>query len=186
MTRPSGAASRPHLVLIAAMSENGIIGRDGGLPWRLKSDMRHFRSLTMGKPVVMGRKTYLSIGRPLPGRTSIVASRDPQFAARGVLVAGSLERALQAAHGDMLRRGTDEIAVIGGGDLFTQTLPLADRLEITVVHTKSSGEVVFPPIDPARWHEVSRREQPAGPDDAADMTFITYLPAASGPQLPAL
>jgi dihydrofolate reductase len=186
MSPATDAGSRPHLILVAAMSENGVIGRDGGLPWRLKSDMRHFRAVTMGKPVVMGRRTYLSIGRTLPGRTSIVVSRDPQFAARGVLVAGSLEQALRAAQGDLLRRGIDEIAVIGGGDLFAQTLPLADRLEITVVHTKSGGEVVFPLIDLARWHEINRREQPAGPDDAADMTFITYSPVAGGQGLPAL
>src|SRR5690349_17728733 len=127
MASPAAPVSRPNIVLVAALSENGVIGRDGGLPWRMRSDLRHFRALTMGKPLVMGRKTYRSIGRPLPGRTMIVVSRDPQFAAPGVLATGLLAAALQAAYGDMLRRGAAEIAVIGGGDLFTQTFPLATR-----------------------------------------------------------
>ena len=177
---------RPTLVLVAAIAQNGVIGRDNALPWRLKSDLRHFRQVTLGKPVVMGRKTYLSIGRPLPGRTTIVVSRETGFAVTGALVANSLAAALEAARGDMLRRGTDEIAVIGGGDLFAQTLPSADRLEITLVHAQSSGDVRFPAIDPSVWHEVARREQLAGPDDDADMTFLTYRRANSAAERPAL
>src|SRR5262245_20626426 len=98
------------IVLVAAVAENGVIGRDGAMPWRLRSDMRHFRALTLGKPVVMGRKTYLSLAiKPLPGRTNIVVSRDPNFAVSGVLVAPSLALALQAARGDALRRGADAV-----------------------------------------------------------------------------
>ena len=167
------------LVLIAAVSENGIIGRGNALPWRLKSDMRHFRALTMGKPVVMGRKTYASIGNPLPGRTNIVVSRDSAFAAAGALVAGTLTAALEAARGDALRRGASDIAVIGGADLYAQALPMADRLEITRVHADIPGDAVFPAIDPAIWREVARMEQAAGPGDDADMTFITYRPEAA-------
>jgi dihydrofolate reductase len=179
MASPVAPVSRPSIVLVAAISENGVIGRDGGLPWRLRSDLRHFRALTMGKPLVMGRKTYLSIRKPLPGRTTIGVSRDPEFAAPGILATGLLAAALQAAHGDMLRRGAAEIAVIGGGDVFTQTFPLATRLEITRVHADSAGDVTFPDIDPAKWREIDRREQAAGPGDDADMTFITYVPALS-------
>jgi len=186
----SGAArgARPSVVLVAAVAENGVIGRDNALPWRLKSDMRHFRALTMGKPVVMGRKTFLSIGRPLPGRTNIVVSRDPTFTAAGVLVAGSLEAALDAARGDALRRNCGEIAVIGGADLYAQAMAIADRLEITRVHADMLGDAVFPAIDPARWHEVGRTAQPAGAEDDADVTFVTYRPesTAKGWERPAL
>ena len=137
------------IVLLAAVAENGVIGRDNALPWRLKSDMQRFRALTMGKPVVMGRKTYVSIGKPLKGRTNIVVSRDRAFAAAGVVVAHDLASALTAARGDALRRGADAIMVIGGTDIFVQTLPLADRLEITIVHARPQGDTLFPPIDPA-------------------------------------
>jgi dihydrofolate reductase len=176
MAASTVAATPPRIVLVAAVAENGVIGRDNALPWRLSSDLRHFRAVTMGKPVIMGRNTYLSIGKPLPGRTNIVVSRDPAFAAAGVVRANRLVTALQIAHGDVLRRGGDDIAVIGGGELFAQTMTMADRLEITLVHTLSSGTVLFPPIDPARWRAVARHEQVAGPNDDADMTFITYEP----------
>jgi dihydrofolate reductase len=176
------------IVLIAAVSENGVIGRGNALPWRLKSDMQHFRALTMGKPVVMGRKTFSSIGQPLPGRTNIVVSRDSSFAAPGVVVAGTLAAALDAARGDALRRGAREIAVIGGAQLYAQAMPMADRLEITQVHADIQGDATFPPIDGAIWREVARTEQAAGPGDDANMTFITYrrLEAAGGPEQPAL
>jgi dihydrofolate reductase len=170
---------RPAIVLVAAVSENGVIGRDNALPWRLKSDLRHFRAMTIGRPVLMGRKTYLSIGKALPGRTNIVVSRDVAFAAPGVIVAPTLEAGLDAAHGDALRRGADEIAVIGGADLFAQTLPMADRLEITRVHAEIPGDTTFPAIDPAVWREEGRRDQAAATGDDADMTFLTYRRAAN-------
>lgn len=166
------------LVLVAAIAENGVIGRAGGLPWRMKSDMRHFRALTLGKPVVMGRKTYLSIGKPLPERTNIAVSRDPAFGAPGLVVAPDLDRALAAARGDALRRGTDTIAVIGGTDIFVQTMPRADRLEITLIHATPEGDVLFPPIDPKVWRESDRRAHRAGPQDDANYTFITYIRAS--------
>ena len=150
-----------------------MIGRDNGLPFRQSSDLKRFKALTMGKPVVMGRKTYLSIGKPLPGRTNIVVSRDRGFAAPGVVVAGSLDAALAAARGDALRRGADEIVVIGGTDIFAQSMPLADRMEITHVHMRPAGDTHFPPIDAARWREVARSEHPAGPkDEAASATSL--------------
>ena len=163
------------IVIIAAVADNGVIGQGGVMPWRLKSDMRHFIALTKGKPVVMGRKTYLSLSiKPLPGRTNIVASRDAAFTAPGVLVAPSVEAALDAARGDALRRGAD-IMVIGGADIYAQALPLADRLEITQVHMTPEGDSVFPPIDAALWRETARVPHPAGPDDDAAYDFVSYL-----------
>jgi dihydrofolate reductase len=162
-------------VHVAAVAENGVIGRAGTLPWRLKSDMQHFRRLTMGKPVVMGRRTYLSLSRkPLPGRTNIVVSRDRTFAAPGVVVAATLDAGLAVARADALRRGGDEIIVIGGSDVFRQTMAMADRLEITLVHMRPEGDSAFPPIDPRVWQEMSRREQAAGPNDEASFTLLVY------------
>jgi dihydrofolate reductase len=162
------------IVLIAAVADNGVIGRDNAMPWHLSSDLKRFKALTMGKPVVMGRRTYLSIGRPLPGRTNIVVSRDRNFAAPGVLVAGDLTSALEAARGDALRRGVAEIAVIGGTDIFAQCMHLADRMEITQVHLRPQGDVFFPPIDGALWREAARSAPPAGPKDDAGFEFVTY------------
>jgi dihydrofolate reductase len=163
------------IVIIAAVAENSVIGQGGVMPWRLKSDMQHFRELTFGKPVVMGRKTYDSLQiRPLPGRTNIVATRDRSFTAPGVLVAPSLDAALQAARGDAMRRGSD-IMVIGGAEIYTQAMPLADRLEITQVHMMPEGDTMFPPIDPAVWREAARSSHPAGPGGDAAYDFVSYL-----------
>lgn len=162
------------LVLVVAVADNGVIGRDGALPWRLKSDLQHFRALTMGHPLLMGRKTYESIGRPLPGRTSIVVTRDRAFAAPGIVVAATLGAGLEAAHGDALRRRADAIMVIGGADIYAQTMPRAARLEITRVHANPRGDTHFPAIDPAVWREVERREGGAGPGDEAPVTFLRY------------
>ncbi len=163
-----------NIVLVAAVAENDVIGANGGMPWRLKSDLAHFRALTMGKPIVMGRKTWQSLGRPLPGRTSIVVTRDVHFIAPGALVVPSFEVALDAARKDAEARGTDEIMVIGGSDIFRAAMPLADRLEITHVHAVPEGDVKFPPIDPKIWREVSRRDHPAGPGDSASFTVSAY------------
>jgi len=174
----SGAASleprRVALVFVVAVADNDVIGQGGRLPWRLKSDMQHFRAVTMGKPVVMGRKTYLSIGRPLPGRTNIVVSRDPAFTAPEVLVAPSVETALTAARGDALRRSADAIIVIGGADIYAQTIASADRLLMTRVHLQPSGDTKFPPLDPNVWQETQRTEHRAGPDDDASFTVLVY------------
>jgi dihydrofolate reductase len=162
------------LVLVAAVADNGVIGQGGGLPWRLKSDLRNFRAVTMGKPVVMGRKTFLSIGKPLPGRTNIVVSRNRDFAAPGVIVAPSIEAALAAARGDALRRAADAVAVIGGAGLYALTIGSADRLVITHVHLRPDGDTTFPVIDPRLWQEVERSEHAPGPDDAAGFTVLVY------------
>jgi dihydrofolate reductase len=163
----------PAVTLIIAVADNNVIGRDGSLPWRLKSDLQHFRALTMGKPVVMGRRTYLSIGKPLPGRTNIVVSRDPSFAAPGVIVASSLGAGMEVARGDALRRGSD-IMVIGGADIFAQALPLAERLELTRVHMRPQGDVVLPDFAATEWHEVARRAVSPGPHDEAAFTLVSY------------
>ena len=172
--RSADGSQRIALVLVVAVAENGVIGQGGGLPWRLKSELAHFRKVTMGKPIVMGRKTYLSIGRPLPGRTNIVVSRDRTFAAPGVLVAPSLETALTAARGDALRRGAAEIAIVGGAGIFAETMELADRLLITRVHLRPAGDTRFPSIDREVWKETERTEHQAGPGDEAGFTVLAY------------
>jgi dihydrofolate reductase len=176
--KASGRAIHPvhrtDVVLIVAVAENGVIGRGNQLPWRLKSDLQHFRACTMGKPVVMGRKTFQSLGRQLKGRTVIVVTRDKEFAAPGVLAAPSLDAALAAARGDALRRGADAVMVAGGGHVYGEALPLADRIEMTLVHARPDGDTFFPAIDPAAWRETERIEHPAGPDDSADFAVVRF------------
>ena len=171
---PPAPAKSPALVLVAAVAENEVIGQRGGLPWRLKSDLGNFRAVTMGKPVVMGRKTFLSIGKPLIGRTNIVVSRNRDFAAPGVVVAPDIARALAVARGDALRRAADVVAVIGGAALYAGTIEAADRLVITRVHLQPKGDTFFPAIDPEAWQEVSRNAHDPGPDDAAAFTILVY------------
>ncbi len=163
------------IVLVAAIGENNVIGRNGQLPWHLKSDLKHFRELTIGKPVIMGRKTYVSIGKPLKDRTSIVLTSDLGLVAPGTVLATSLDAALGYAQRDAERRGVDEIMIIGGSDVFAAMMPQADRLEITHVHASPEGDALFPPIDPKLWQKVSYAVHKAGPDDDANFTVVTYL-----------
>jgi dihydrofolate reductase len=162
------------IIIIAAVAENGVIGRGNALPWRLKSDMAHFRELTMGKPVVLGRKTFASIGKPLAGRTTIVISRDKNFGAPGTVVAPNFDAALATARGDALRRKASAIIVAGGADIYAQALPLATHLVITEVHKPVDGDTRFPAIDAELWRETARREQKPGPQDEAAFAFVTY------------
>jgi dihydrofolate reductase len=162
------------IIIVAAVAENGIIGRGNALPWRLKSDMAHFRKLTMSKPVVLGRKTYQSIGKPLAGRTTIVVSRDGSFNAPGIIVAPSLAAALQTARGDALRRNCNAIVVAGGADIYVQALPLATQLFITEVHKPIGGDTRFPHIDPKVWRESARSEYQPGPQDDAAFALVIY------------
>ena len=164
----------PKIVLIAAVADNGVIGADNKLPWRLKSDLKRLKALTIGRPIVMGRKTFLSLPRPLPGRTNIVVTRDAGFRSAGALVTTSLPDALSIARADALRRSVAEIAVIGGAEIYAQCMNLADRLELTEVHARPGGDTCFPAIDEAQWEEVSRVPNPAGPDDSAAFTYVTY------------
>ena len=162
------------IVLIVAVADNGVIGYQGAIPWRLKSDMQRFRKLTLARPVVMGRKTFASIGRPLPGRTNIVVTRDASFRAAGAVVATSFAAAQAVALGDALRRPAGEIAVIGGAEIYAQWMDIADRLEITEVHARPEGDTYFAAIDAAVWQEVARMRNSAGLDDSADFSYVTY------------
>ena len=161
-------------VIIVAVAENGVIGADGAIPWRLRSDMQRFRALTIGRPVVMGRKTFLSLKRPLPHRTNIVVTRDADFRAAGAVVTTSLDAAKSIARADALRRSAAEIAVIGGSEIYRQWLESADRLEITEVHANPAGDTHFAAIDQAQWQEVARERHPAGPEDSAPFSYVTY------------
>ena len=158
---------------VVAIAENGVIGQGNAIPWRLKSDMQRFKRLTMGKPVVMGRKTFQSLPKPLVGRTNIVVTRDASFQANGALVATSYERAFDAAHGDALRRFATEIIVIGGAEIYNQWMPRADRLEITEVHKKIDGNVRYEP-DLSGFEETARVLNRGGDGDSADYSYVTW------------
>jgi dihydrofolate reductase len=145
------------LSLIVAAAENGVIGRDNALPWHISEDLRYFKQVTGGKTVIMGRKTFQSIGRPLPNRTNIVITRNPDFRADGILVASSLDDALA-------RAGDGEAIVIGGSSLFLEALPRADRFYLTEIHRAYDGDVRFPEWDRASWRETSRRRVEGDPD----------------------
>jgi len=160
------------LVVVAAVADNGVIGSANAMPWRLKTEQRHFRALTLGKPLVMGRKTFTSIGRPLDRRTNIVVSRDPAFAAPGIVVAPELDTALAIARADARRRGVDAIMIIGGADIYAQAIPRADRIALTLVHVRPEGDTRLPPINPDVWVEAARRHHPAGPGDESAFTFV--------------
>src|SRR3954452_12617728 len=163
------------IVLIVAVAENGVIGANGAIPWRLKSDMQRLKAMTMGKPIVMGRKTFESFPRrPLPGRTNIVVTRDAAYRAAGAVVTTSFADAEAIASGDALRRFATEIAIIGGADIYAQWMDRADRLEITEVHARPDGDTHFMAIDARDWEEVARVRNPAGADDSADFSYVTF------------
>jgi dihydrofolate reductase len=164
--------------LIVAVAENGVIGRNGALPWHVPSDLKTFRRLTIGKPVVMGRKTYDSIGKPLPGRDNIVVTRDAGFSAGGTERAASVDDALDIARRKATERGVDEIMVIGGAEIFALTLPLADRIYLTRIHARPDGDVTFPEPDPGIWREVSRSPLPPDARDDATATLLILERAA--------
>ena len=155
------------ITLIAAVARNGVIGRDNALPWRLSADLKRFKRLTMGRSVIMGRKTYESIGKPLPGRKFIVVSRNWAAAPEGVTLARSIEEALEAA-------GGDEVFILGGSEVFRLTLPLADRLHLTLVDADVVGDTFFPEIDPSVWTLVSREDHEADDTNEHPMSFLVY------------
>lgn len=164
MTRRSDHA--PDIAFVVAAASNGVIGADNRLPWHLPADLRHFKQVTLGKPVVMGRRTFESIGRPLPGRTNIVISRAPGYAAPGCVVVDSVEQALAAA-GD-----SDEIMIIGGAALYATCLPRATRIYLTRIHHDFAGDARFPALDMAQWHETERRDCPADDKNPYAHSFI--------------
>jgi dihydrofolate reductase len=158
---------RTNLSIIAALANNRVIGRANRLPWHLPADLARFKRLTMGKPILMGRKTWDSLPGLLPHRTHIVVTRNPAFAADGALVASSLDEALQLA-GDV-----DEVMIIGGADLYEQTLPIANRLYLTLVDTEVDGDAFFPSLDDTAWREVAREQHDADQRHAFAFAFVT-------------
>lgn len=162
------------LVLVVAVAENGVIGRLGRLPWRLPSDLKHFRRVTLGKPVIMGRKTYESIGKPLDGRDNIVLTRDPDFRPPGVHVAATLEDAITLGRRLADDRGAGEVAIIGGADVFRAALPLADRVHFTLVHGSPEGDIRFEPLDLAHWLETERKAMVKSDNDEFAAEFIVF------------
>ncbi|MDW6020702.1 dihydrofolate reductase [Mesorhizobium sp. BAC0120] len=164
------------VAIVVAIAENGVIGRENGLPWRLSTDMRRFKALTMGKPIIMGRKTWESFPRrPLPGRLNIVISRDPAYRAEGAETVTSLADALRLARAKArCMSGADEICVIGGGQIYRQAIDITDRLYVTHVLASPEGDTRFPPIDPAIWEQVSAEDHPAGEKDSHATRFAIY------------
>ncbi len=148
------------------MARNCVIGKNNALPWRLSSDLKRFRCITMGHPIIMGRKTYESIGRPLDGRKNIVITRNPEFRPDGVTVAGSIDEALGLAN-------DDEIMIIGGADIYAQTLSRADRIHLTLIHENFDGDAYFPEIDSKEWKEAEREDIEPGVDAAFGYSFVT-------------
>jgi dihydrofolate reductase len=170
------------IVLMVAVAENGVIGFGGSIPWRLKTDQQRLKAMTLGKPVVMGRKTFESLRRPLPGRTNIVVTRDANYRAAGAVVTNSFAGARATALGDALRRFATEIAVIGGVQIYAQWMGVADRLEITEVHANPEGDTRLAPIDLKEWQEVARTFHARKDDDTADFSYVTYRRHSGGPR----
>lgn len=160
------------IVIVAAHADNGIIGRDNQLIWRLKSDLRRFKQITVGKPLIMGRKTFESIGRPLPGRKTIVLTRDESFAPEGVEIARSFDAAAALANSLADEMNASEIIVAGGAQVYEIALPKTDFLKLTLVHARPGGDAVFPDYDKSQFHETFRENHAAGPDDEHPFTFI--------------
>ena len=157
----------PNLSLIVAMTANGVIGRNNGLPWRLPADLAHFKRLTMGKPIIMGRRTWESLPGLLPHRTHVVLSRDCDYPVNGAFLVHSLDEAL-ATFGDV-----EELMVIGGADLYAQALPLASRIYLTQVHAEVEGDVHFPQLDLSLWQEVAREDHAADARNPHPYSFVT-------------
>jgi dihydrofolate reductase len=160
------------VALVVAIAENGVIGRAGGLPWHISSDLKTFRAVTMGKPLIMGRRTFQSLKKPLDGRDNIVISRDGDFAAEGAIVERSFEAAMTRADACARARGADEIMVIGGTEVFRAALPVASVIYKTEVHGRPDGDAFFPDVDWSGWRERERRPLAQGPKDEFASTFI--------------
>jgi len=154
----------PKIVFVVAVADNGVIGHNNAMPWRLKSDLQRFKAMTIGKPVIMGRKTFLSIGQPLPGRTNIVVTRDCAFRADGAEIAHSFEEALGIASRDT----PDEIMIIGGEAIFAAALPLAQRVELTEITAAPEGDAFMPRFDRAQWQETKRE----GPHETGALRYV--------------
>jgi len=165
------AVARPAISFVVARADNGVIGRDNALPWHLPADLRHFKRLTVGKPVVMGRRTFESIGKPLPGRHNIVLTRDPAWRADGVTVVTNLAEAIAAAGLDPRTRA-EEVMIIGGAAVYADALPVATRIHLTEIHAAPEGDTLLPAFDPSRWRETAREDHPADEGRPA-YSFVT-------------
>jgi dihydrofolate reductase len=160
-------AQRPRISQVVAMARDGVIGRDNAMPWHLPDDLKRFKTLTMGKPMLMGRKTFQAIGKPLPGRTSLVLTRDPTWQVPGVIAVRSIEEALQKIG------AASELCIVGGAEIYKLTLPVTDCIYLTRIHASIPGDTVFPPLDVSEWRETQRVEHPADDRHAYAMTFST-------------
>jgi dihydrofolate reductase len=158
---------KPLISAVVAMARDGVIGRDNAMPWHLPDDLKRFKQLTMGKPMLMGRKTFEAIGKPLPGRTSLVLTRDPSWQAKDVIAVRSVDEAL-AKVGDV-----PELCIVGGAEIYKLTLPITQRIHLTRIHANIPGDAVFPAIDTSQWRETERVEHPADERHAYAMTFST-------------
>ena len=165
MSRP--LVSKPVVSQVVAMARDGVIGLDNSMPWHLPDDLKRFKALTMGKPMLMGRKTFEAIGKPLPGRTSLVLTRDLAWQAAGVTVVHSVDEALKLAG------AAPELCVVGGAEIYKLTLPATDRIYLTRIHASIAGDTVFPALDTSQWRETERVEHPADDRHAYSMTFST-------------
>ncbi|MBT3145513.1 dihydrofolate reductase [Neptunomonas phycophila] len=162
------------LAMIVAQSSNRVIGRDNKLPWYLPGDLKYFKQATMGKPIIMGRKTFESIGKPLPGRLNIVISRDASFTAQGIKVVMSLPEAIELAESQALIDGVDEAMIIGGAQIYALALPEVERLYITQVHADIEGDAYFPEFNRSQWTELGREDFSAQGPNPYDYSFIVY------------
>jgi dihydrofolate reductase len=160
------------IALIVAMAQNGVIGRDNKMPWHLSEDLKYFKKVTMGKPVIMGRNTFESIGKPLPGRDNIIISRNPDYEADGISVVGSVEDALDLASQLTDHDAGTEIMIVGGAQIYAQTLPLAQRLYLTEVHADVHGDARFPAFNRDEWRLVAREDHPAAGANPYAYSFL--------------
>ncbi len=172
MNEPGGAPIRVELVV--AMARNRVIGREGGMPWHVSSDLKHFRRLTLDKPVIMGRKTFQSIGKPLDRRDNIVVTRDRGFSAKGIHVVGSVDAALALGRTLAGASGADAVMVIGGGEIYAQSIAVADVIHVSLIDLEPTGDTAFPPLDPAVWDTVHLGAVERGPRDDAGFERIEY------------
>ena len=171
------SAAQPLVSLIVAMAQNGVIGRDNTMPWRLPQDMKRFRAFTLGKPILMGRKTFESIGSPLPGRVNLVLTRDRAWYAHGVIVVHSVDEALTQAE------ASAELVAIGGAEIYRLVLPFARRIYLTHVHADVPGDIYFPDFDSTQWADVECSMHPADDEHAYPLTFVT-LERRTSPEAP--
>ncbi|WP_375665718.1 dihydrofolate reductase [Bartonella sp. TT121SHDZB] len=162
------------ICFIAAVAENGVIGREGAMPWHLSTDLQRFKALTVGKPIIMGRRTWDSIGRPLPGRTNIVITRDCTFCAEGAVVAHSLSQACSLATNVASQNNIEEIFIIGGGEIFQQGLHMADKIFLTEILASIEGDSFFPVFDKEKWTIVQTQDIPKGDKDSHPTRFVVY------------